>query len=152
MNRAGELFPPTRGVPMVLEAETRTDRPRRLLITDPDADWCRHVGRVVEPEGVEPVISDSPEGTYDQVESGGLSAVILGGHWQRPDTLTVLRVIRSIDGELPAVLLTAHATRRVMEDALSLAAFSVLESPVDDRLLAEVVHRLLSKFFERYDV
>jgi hypothetical protein len=94
---------------MVLEAEPTRTRPpaRRLLITDPDTDWCRHVGDVVEPSGVEPVISDSAERTYEEVAGHEVAAVILGSHWQRPDSFT--------------------------------------------GLLVDVVHRLLSKFFEKYE-
>jgi len=132
-------------------AERSTALPlRKLLITDLDVDWCEHVGEVVEPEGFDPVIAPSLDEVIDLVGSGRVSAAILGPV-EEPDPLTVLRMIRTVNSGLPIVLVARHMTRRVLEDALSLAAFSVIQSPVEDELLAEVVHRILTRFFERFE-
>ena len=73
-----------------------------------------------------------------------------GVRLERPDGLTVLRLIRTIDAGLPCVLVSRQTGRRLLQDALSLAAFSVVRSPVDDRVLADVANRLLERFLRRF--
>lgn len=137
---------------MVVQREhNRTSGPRTLLITDRDRDWCEHVGELAAPQGFQPRIAAGADAAIDLVERGGIDAAILGGRLERPDALTVLKVIRSINAGLPCVVVAQHMSRRVLEDALALAAFSVVQSPVDDQVLSEVVHRILERFFDRFD-
>jgi DNA-binding NtrC family response regulator len=123
----------------------------RVLIGDADLAWCDHVGRVVgAAAGFAPVVAASGEQALGLVGRGAVDAAILGVRLERSDGLTVLRLIRTIDAGLPCVLVSRQTGRRLLQDALSLAAFSVVRSPVDDRVLADVANRLLERFLRRF--
>ncbi|MGB9624168.1 MAG: hypothetical protein ACPMAQ_04840 [Phycisphaerae bacterium] len=61
----------------------------------------------------------------------------------RIDGLSVLRMIRTIDGSLPCVLVAAGPDRRWLEQALALRADSVFSPPIDAELMCRLVTRLL---------
>jgi DNA-binding NtrC family response regulator len=61
----------------------------------------------------------------------------------RIDGLSVLRMIRTIDGSLPCVLIAAEPDRRWLEQALALRANSVFSPPIDAELMCRLVTRLL---------
>ena len=68
--------------------------------------------------------------------------------WPRMDGLAVLRIIRSVDANLPCVLVAPAAPKRLLEQALGLDAYSVLTTPVDTTIMRSVVARIFHKFFQ----
>lgn len=127
-----------------------THSPPALLVADPDRTWCDIVGRLADNQGLRPVVAASAEQAAAVVERGLVGVAILGSRLERPDTMSAFRILRSIDPSLPTVLVLAETGRRVMEDALALAAFAVVRNPVDDALLADVLRRIMARHFVRY--
>ena len=72
--------------------------------------------------------------TILRVEQGGLGAAVICADHARIDGLSVLRIIRSIDMELPCWLVTKDTTRQTLQTALSLRVTSVVTHP--DRVSA----------------
>lgn len=60
--------------------------------------------------------------------------------------LGLLRRIRSIDRGLPCVLLAGRVDGRYLRQALALRAFSVLITPVDERILRELIAAAFRKY------
>lgn len=81
--------------------------------------------------------------TIRRVERGGLAAAVVWAAQGQFDGLSVLRIIRSIDRELPCWLVARHATRQTLEEALLLRVKSVLSCPLEAGGLVGV----LRKFF-----
>jgi DNA-binding NtrC family response regulator len=78
------------------------------------------------------------------VEAREASTAVL---WDTPevDGLSLLRMIRTIDGGLPSVLVTAAPDRRWLERALALRAETVFSPPVDLERMGCVITRLLER-------
>ncbi len=61
----------------------------------------------------------------------------------RLDGLSVLRMIRSLNGSLPCLLVANGPDRRWLEEALALRAESVFSPPIDVELMWRQVERIL---------
>ncbi len=90
---------------------------------------------------------DGPE-SIRIVETGAIDLAVLSADLPRMDGLSVLRIIRSINQSLPCVFVAKCPTRRLLEQALALRAFSVLPAPVDTAILTELVERMFRKFYD----
>ena len=79
-------------------------------------------------------------------ERGGLDAAILAGDVPPWDGLSMLRVIRSFDTDLPCVVV-ADPSKRTLQQTLALGAYSVIPQPVDVTALSRVMAGLFRKRF-----
>jgi len=70
-------------------------------------------------------------------------AVFLDDEAIQADTLKLLRTIRRVNRATQVVLLTGRTDRRWLEDALRLAAFSVVIKPLRLEELLVQVHRMM---------
>ena len=63
------------------------------------------------------------------------------------DVIQMLRLIRRVNAMLPVVIVSGQVDRRFMENALKLAAFSVVQRPLE----LEELLRQLSRMMQRLD-
>ncbi len=61
------------------------------------------------------------------------------------DGFALLRKIRSLDAEVPVILMTGHGDIRMAVDAMHQGAYDFLEKPFSSERLADVVRRALEK-------
>ena len=124
-------------------------RPRTVLfshrLAGANPAWLDQIDRELRSTGL--ACGQAPSGpeTIRQVERGGLAAAVVVEDWQWFDGLTLLRIIRSIDLKLPCWLVARHATRRTLEQALSLDVASVMATPLDVAILARSLKKTLSE-------
>lgn len=67
---------------------------------------------------------------------------------EEPDGLTMIKVIRMDYPLLPCILLTSAADESLLEEAMRLDVFSVIDKPVDMGVLRRQLDRL---FIKRYN-
>lgn len=123
-----------------------TDRPQVLFAYEPagrDLDWVCGVDRTLTTRGCRVWRAHSGEETIRRVEQGRLSAAVLTAHRQSIDVLSLLRIIRSIDVDLPCWLVMEDANRWALETALSLRATGVIGYPVDGPELSLALARVI---------
>ena len=106
--------------------------------------WLRDVGDELRPSGFVFCRAHSGPETIRRVEQGRLAAAILVEDRRQIDGLSLLRIIRSIDMELPCWLVTEYTTRQMLQAALSLSVTGVVTHPIDVAALAQALRRLLS--------
>lgn len=109
-----------------------------------DPGWLVDVDAVFRPVGLAVFQAHSGPDAIAWVERGGLAAAVLVGDRVRIDGLALLRIIRSIDAELPCCLVTDAPTRPLLEAALALRAKCVMDQPASAVELALTVRRLLA--------
>jgi CheY-like chemotaxis protein len=102
------------------------------------ARWMCGVDELLKPSGVVVCRTHTGPDTIQRVEQGGLAAAVVCADHAQIDGLSLLRIIRSIDVELPCWLVTKTATRPTLQAALSLRVISVITHPdkVDTLTLA----------------
>ncbi|MHC4610393.1 MAG: response regulator transcription factor, partial [Planctomycetota bacterium] len=125
---------------------------RRLLISYApralEGDWITGLSRHFQPYPLEVRRAYTGRETIGLVERSEIDAAILSVELPQMDGLNVLRIIRSIDAELPCVMLTADASKRTLQRALELGAYSVVTQPVDPVALWRVMAGLFRRCFE----
>lgn len=100
---------------------------------------------MLEPSGVRVYRAHTGPDTIRRIEQGGLGAAVVCADDAPIDALPVLRIIRSIDLELPCWLVTKDTTRQTFQTALSLSVTSVITHPDRVGELARALQRVLEK-------
>jgi len=87
---------------------------------------------------------DSDTELLETIESGSVDAAVLDEDlsWG-PQVLQLLRMIRRLDATVPVVIVSSRTDRTWLEDALSLAAFSVLVKPLQLEQLLRQLQRMM---------
>ena len=116
-----------------------------ILVTDDDPSFRQSLRTLFEPQGFETLEATSGEEAIEIVETANIHLVTLDLYLPRIDGLETLRIVKQIKDFLPCIIVTASADDRLMRQALSARAFSVLSKPVSKPLILNTVHRALRR-------
>lgn len=111
--------------------------------------WAQGLSGWLEPNGIAVHWASSGRQAIEIVERGQAQLAVVGMDLPRMDGLSVLRIIRSIDRQLPCVLVAGQPSGHLFQQALELEAYSVIAEPVDAGLLVDLVARIYRKFYDR---
>lgn len=130
---------------MVTTARRRRG-PFSLVVTGEAEAWLPALEVIVGHDYLAPHRVDSGGELLDVVRSGQADAAVLDDQtdWLE-DVLQLLRMVRRVDAALPVVVVTAHRERRWLEDALGLAAFSVVNRPLALEELLRQIQRMMDR-------
>lgn len=79
------------------------------------------------------------------VQRGRADVAIIDSDRGEEEVLKALRMIRRVNAAMPVVLVTGRVTRRFMEGALRLEAFSIVHKPVEREDLLIQLQRILQR-------
>ncbi|MFW6061826.1 MAG: hypothetical protein ACOC93_03365 [Planctomycetota bacterium] len=117
--------------------------PFGLVLTGEAESWMPALQQIVGPDLVPYRVQGERE-LLEVVEAGLADAAVLDEEAEQDiPVLQVLRMIRRMDAMLPVVIVTRRRDRRWLEDALRLAAFSVVAKPLELESLLRQVQRLM---------
>ena len=119
-------------------------KPLGLVLTGEAEDWMPALGRIVGPRWLHARRVRNGRELLEVVRTGEADAAVLddGSDWD-VDILSLLRMIRQLDQELPVVIVTDHTDRQWLEDALRLAAYSVVVKPLELEELLRQIHGIM---------
>jgi len=121
--------------------------PYSILITDDDRG-CREALRdIVEPEGYRTLLASSGEEAVDIVREEHVHLALLDMHMPTLTGLETLQLVRQINAVLPCILVTGDATERLMRQALTAHAYSVIAKPVSKNVVLYTVVRALLRVY-----
>ena len=129
-------------VAMLQERET----PFRLVVTGQAEEWLPALQQIVGTHVLFTYKATSGGELLEVVESGMADAAVLDDavDW-RVDALKLLRMIRRVNTLLPVVVVSGRRDRLWMEDALRLAAFSVVARPLELEELLRQIQRMMQR-------
>lgn len=130
---------------MVAAYNTRRRRvPFTLVVSGEAESWLPALNHIVGPQHLVPHRVATGEELLGVVEARIVDAAVLDEdvNWDVP-VLHLLRMIRRLDAALPVTVVTTHTDRRWLEDALRLAAFSVLTKPLELEPLLRQIQRIM---------
>jgi DNA-binding NtrC family response regulator len=128
---------------MVETLENRKN-PLGLVITGEANFWQPVLEQLVGRELLTTYRVNGSRQLLEVVEAGLAHAAVLDEEADQDlDALQMLRLIRRLDQLFPVVIVTRRTDRRLMEDALRLAAFSVLAKPVELEALLRQIQRIM---------
>ena len=127
-------------------------RSRRILLAfgeQGDAPaWVHAADEAFQPLGYLLFRTRTGPETIRRIEEGGLAAAVVVEDQGAIDGLSLLRIIRSIDRELPCWLLTHDMRRQTLESALALQVMSVFSREIEVAELVDAFRRRLPSFGE----
>jgi len=128
-------------------AELRQEKqPFGLVVTGEAEEWLPALEQIIGGQMLLTYRVGSGSELLEVVEAGLADAAVLDDavDW-RLDVLKLLRMIRRVNAQLPVVVVTAHRERRWLEDALRLAAFSVVVRPLELEELLRQIQRMMRR-------
>jgi DNA-binding NtrC family response regulator len=118
----------------------------RLVLSGEAGDYVEALDRIVGPGLIQTFRVQRPNEVLAIVRAGLGDAVVLDQESMRVDPLRLLRHIRRVNQAMQVVILTGRTVdRRWLEEALRLAAFSVVVKPLHLEQLLFQVHRMMQR-------
>jgi two-component system, response regulator PdtaR len=118
-----------------------------ILITDDDRGVREALGEIVEEEGFRPVLAAHGEEALEIVQAEPIHLALLDMQMPRLTGLETLQLVRQFNALLPAILITADATRELMRRAFDAQVFSVVPKPVNRHVVLTTVLRALDRVY-----
>jgi CheY-like chemotaxis protein len=115
----------------------------RILITDDDAGSRSALADLLAARGFATVQAASGEQAIEIVRVNLVHLVFFDMHMPRMTGLEALQQVRLINDLLPAILVTADATRELIRRALSAQVFSVIPKPVNTTIVLHTLGKAL---------
>jgi DNA-binding NtrC family response regulator len=126
---------------------THESRDYSILITDDD-NRCREALReIMEPAGFRTVQASCGEEALDIVRGGQIHLVLLDMHMPTLTGLETLLLVHQINAMLPAILVTADASAKLLREAYLAHAYSVIPKPVSKNVVLYTVVKALSRVY-----
>ncbi len=119
-----------------------------ILIVDDEADIRDLVSDVLSDEGYETVCASSAAKAIDAVTSGNFSAVVLD-IWlegSEMDGIGVLKAIKSVDADLPVIMISGHGNIETAVQTIKLGAYDFIEKPFKAEKLTIMVERAVNTY------
>lgn len=135
--------PPTTATPPAARVELSFS----ILVTDDDKGSRETLAGLLKDRGFATVTASSGEEAIEIVQVETIHLVFFDLHMPRMTGLEALQQVRLFNELLPAILVTADATRDVLRQALQAQVYSVLPKPVNKSLLLHTLTRALAKVY-----
>ena len=129
-----------------------------VLASQADWDWPSAVREILQPRGVNLLVAESTNDIVNVLRQRRIRTAIVDCDPTRPTRgrveagreqggLWTVKIIRLECPAIPCILLASNTTRSILNEALRLDVFSVIDKPVDMKILKDLLNRL---FVKRY--
>jgi CheY-like chemotaxis protein len=121
----------------------------RILVADDDAANRETIAKLLAERGFEPVVAKDGAEAVKIVQVKSVHLAIFDMHMPRLTGLEALQVVRQINQLLPAILMTADATRQVLQQAFQAKVHSVIPKPVNANVILETLKKALEAVYPK---
>jgi CheY-like chemotaxis protein len=118
-----------------------------IAIADDDPASREGLQEIVSREGFRTYLASCGEEALEIVRAGPIHLLVCDMYMPRMTGLEILELVRQINEVLPCILVTAEIDQRLIRQALTARAFSVLSKPVNKNILLYTVVRALAKAY-----
>ncbi len=132
-----------------------------VLASRADWDWPGAMRDIFSPRGVNLLVAESTNDLVDVLRHRRIRTTIVDTDPPRPTRgrveagcgqggLWTLKIIRLECPTIPCILLASNATKSMLDEALRLDVFSVIDKPVDMKILKDQLNRLFVKKYRSH--
>lgn len=133
---------------MVLTPPERLDEPYSILIADDDAGNRKTLRELLEERGFRTLVAADGSEAVDIVQAETIHLVLIDMHMPRLTGLEAVQLIQQVHALLPAILMTADATRELIRQAHQVQVYSVIPKPVNPNIVMHTLTRALAQFYK----
>lgn len=118
--------------------------PFGLVVTGQADFWQDALEKIVGPQWLRTYQVRHGDEVLQVVQSGLADAAVLDDSAELGlDVMQILRMIRRLSADLPVVVVTQQTDRHTLENAMRLAAFSVVSQPLELEELLRQIRRMM---------
>lgn len=114
-----------------------------VLASEADWAWPRALQDIFRPRGVNLLVARDSDEFVNIIGHQRISVTIIDV--ERPSGLATVKIIRMSYPFIPCILLAKAAGESLLDEALRLDVFSVIDKPVDMDILRQQLNRLFIK-------
>jgi len=118
-----------------------------VLVTDDDRGSRDALAALLNDHGFRTVTAGSGEEAIEIVQAEVIHVVFFDMHMPRMTGLEALQQVRLLNALLPAILVTADATRELIRQAFQAQVFSVIPKPVNKSIVLHTLTRALKQSY-----
>ena len=107
--------------------------------------WPQAQRDIFQPRGVNLLVADSADEFVNIIEQKRIHITIVDMDSEKSNGLATIKILRTDFPRLPCIMLKSTASRSLLDEALRLDVFSVIDKPVDMSLLKQQLYRLFIK-------
>ena len=130
------------------QPELPAPRSFTILIADDDRGNRDALADILRHHGFEPVLAKDGGEAVEIVQVTLIHLVLIDMHMPKLTGLEAVQVVRQINALLPAILMTADATRELMKQAHQAQVFSVIPKPVNVNVVLHTLTRALTQTYK----
>lgn len=116
-----------------------------VLASEADWAWPEALRSIFRPRGVNLLVADNAAEFVEVIKNKRIHTTIVDIDSEKSDGLATIKIIRMNYPLLPCILLTSRAGQSLLDMALRLDVFSVIDKPVDMCILRQQLNRLFIK-------
>jgi DNA-binding NtrC family response regulator len=122
-------------------------RPLALVVSGETRRHAEVLRKLLLPELVRMLDADTMDELLGIVQHGAADAVVVDSDRDDQELLMMLRLIRRVNWAVPVILVARDATRRFLEGALRLEAFSIAHKPLEREELLMQLRRVMERYY-----
>jgi len=116
-----------------------------VLASEANWAWPEALRSIFRPRGVNLLVADNAAEFVHVIKSKRIHTTIVDMDSETSNGLATIKIIRMSYPLLPCILLTSRAGQSLLDKALRLDVFSVIDKPVDMSILRQQLNRLFIK-------
>jgi len=119
-----------------------------VLASEANWAWPEALRYIFRPRGVNLLVAENPSDFVHIIKNTRIHTTIVDMDSEKSNGLATVKIIRMDYPSQPCILLTSRAGRPLLDMALRLEVFSVIDKPVDMAILRQQLHRLFIKKYK----
>ncbi len=116
-----------------------------VLVSEASWAWPEALRRIFRPRGINLLVAENAVEFINIIQRKRIHTTIVDMDSGQSNGLATIKIIRMDYPLLPCILLTSTAGKSLLDKALRLDVFSVIDKPVDMHILREQLNRLFTK-------
>lgn len=125
----------------------KDDGPFSILIADDDAGNRDTLSGLLKDRGFNTVVAADGSEAVEIVQVNMVHLVLIDMHMPRLTGLEAVQMIQQMNALLPSILMTAEATRDLIQRAFQAQVYSVIPKPVNPNIVLHTLTRALAQFY-----